>query len=440
MTCVCTKLACVRTKTSRWLCIISGWRLRLDDERRYSLIAQINHAFTPGTPINSRDLFAGRRREVEKAIGVVMQPGQHAVIYGDRGVGKTSLANTLFDFLVVFGKFNYQRARVNCAEGMSFETIWRSIFKQLILKIDGAEVNAFLPSNPHSENIRETCELLDGPAIVIIDELDRLADPIVKRALADTVKTLSDNDIDCTIIMVGVADSLDQLIVEHRSIERSIRQIEMRPMTKSELIEIVDKGLRQCDDLAISPEVKERIADYSQGLPPVAHMLSREAALVTVRSDRTYIIMPDLESAIKEAVDHQLESLLEAYRVAVTAPRGKNFKPVLLACALAPKDEQGFFYATNVTGPLQFITHTAYKIPAFARHLKSFSSATRGPILEKRGRLYRFVNPMMEPYVILRGIADGLIAEPQLSRPETTSTEPQQLSLLFPSAVPAIKI
>ena len=129
---------------------------------------------------------------------------------------------------------------------------------------------------------------------------------------------------------------------------------------------------------------------------------------------------------------------------AVNAPRGINFRPVLLACALAAKDEHGFFYSNNVTMPLRLITQKQYNIPAFARHLKAFCDPKRGPILERRGPSksikYRFVKALMEPYVILRGLADGLIAEGQLSRPSATATEPVQLSLLLPSSDPGIEI
>ena len=75
----------------------------ITDDQSYLLIAEINMAFTPAAPVDSKDLFAGRKREIEKVIGTVFQPGQHAVIYGERGVGKTSLANTLFDLLVFMG-------------------------------------------------------------------------------------------------------------------------------------------------------------------------------------------------------------------------------------------------------------------------------------------------------------------------------------------------
>src|ERR1700719_4583607 len=109
-----------------------GWDKRVIDERRYRLIARINLSFTPGSPIDSKDLFAGRKRQREKLISTIFQKGEHAILYGERGVGKTSLANTLFDFLVFMGEFKYYRAKVNCADHISFEEIWRSIFKQLV--------------------------------------------------------------------------------------------------------------------------------------------------------------------------------------------------------------------------------------------------------------------------------------------------------------------
>ena len=45
----------------------------------------------------------------------------------------------------------------------------------------------------------------------------------------------------------------------------------------------------------------------------------------------------------------------------------------------------------------------------------------------------------MEPYVILRGLADGLIKEPELSRPSVTATEPEQLSLLSDVSAPPLE-
>ena len=413
----------------------------MKESEKYSHIASVNESFTPGAPINSHDLFAGRRLQVDRVIGTIFQRGQHIVLFGERGVGKTSLANTLFDFLVLAGRSNYQLARVNCSVETTFENLWYSVLGQLRAKKDDEDVslNEDFLAKPNSEMIRERFEHMNEPSIVIIDEFDRIRDSVTERALADTVKTLSDNSVRTTLIMVGVADSLEQLIAEHRSIERAIVQVPLPRMSKLELLEIMDRGLSKCAGITIQPAVKERIADYSQGLPSYTHLLTREAALNAVRSGRTEIIMDDLDQGIKMSVDMHLGTCLSSYNVAVTSPRGRNFKPVLLACALAEKDEHGYFYANKVTHPLRAITNRDYNIPAFARHLKDFCDASRGPILERTGPIrrvkYRFVSPIMEPYVVLRGLADGLIAENQLSRPAATSTEPEQLSLQLPSSV-----
>ena len=418
----------------------------MNDERLYILIAKINEAFTPGSPINSRDLFAGRKRQREKLISTIFRKGEHAILYGERGVGKTSLANTLFDFLVLLGKYKYYRAKVNCSGDMSFEDIWRSIFKQLVFTSeDGttSTVDEALPKKPNSENIRETFQVFGDPSIIIIDELDTVKDKKVLRKLADTIKTLSDNAIDATVILVGVGDSIEQLFGEHPSIERAIVQVPMKRMAKEELLEIVENGLAKCG-ISTDEATKDRIADYSQGLPFYTHLLARESALHAIRSDRTHIDMCDLEEAIKEAVDSQLETNLNEYHKAVSSPRGKNFKPVLLACALAEKNEQQWFYAKDVVKPVRLITGKEYDIPAFAKHLKAFCEDERGKILERRGPpkkvQYRFVRPLMGPYVVLRGLADKLITETQLSRPSQHSSVPEQLSLLSSVAAPGIEL
>src|SRR5271165_1051126 len=102
----------------------------MTSDEKYELVKKIHEAFTPSAPIKSRDLFAGRTVQVGKVVRAVFQRGEHAIIYGERGVGKTSLVNTLFDLLVFMGRSNYQIARVQCANGMSFEAIWRGIFRK----------------------------------------------------------------------------------------------------------------------------------------------------------------------------------------------------------------------------------------------------------------------------------------------------------------------
>jgi MoxR-like ATPase len=65
------------------------------DRRRERVVA----AFSPAAPITSHTLFAGRSVEMTKVMDVVVQRGRHAMIYGERGVGKTSLARVTSQML-----------------------------------------------------------------------------------------------------------------------------------------------------------------------------------------------------------------------------------------------------------------------------------------------------------------------------------------------------
>ncbi len=49
--------------------------------------------------------------------------------------------------------------------------------------------------------------------------------------MADTIKTLSDWGTEATIILVGVGDSIDQLIEEHESVVRALVRIHMPRMS-----------------------------------------------------------------------------------------------------------------------------------------------------------------------------------------------------------------
>ena len=60
--------------------------------RRHQLVSR---AFRPAAPVDDEALFAGRSTQMVRVDDAIQQPGQHAAIYGGRGVGKTSLAKVM---------------------------------------------------------------------------------------------------------------------------------------------------------------------------------------------------------------------------------------------------------------------------------------------------------------------------------------------------------
>lgn len=252
--------------------------------------------------------------------------------------------------------------------------------------------------------------------IVVFDEFDRLTDPDARRAIADTIKTLSDHDVDATIVIVGVGDSVDDLLAEHRSIDRAIDQVQMPRMTRPEIYELLRIGTERLG-LTITQQAQLRIALLAQGLPPYAHLLALHAVRTALDSGSKKIEVSHVNAAIKKAVAASLRSLLNDLQKATTSPqKGKHlYAEVLLACSLAKTDQFGCFYAADVRDPLSRIMKKPYAIPSFAKHLNDFCQVEKGPVLLKLGVKhkfrYRFIDPHLQPLAIMKGVVDKLITE-----------------------------
>ena len=211
-------------------------------------------------------------------------------------------------------------------------------------------VATMLPETVTPDDVRRLLKQL-GKTLIVIDELDRLEDKRISTLLADTIKGLSDHAVDATLLLVGVADSVDALIAEHLSIERALVQIRMPRMSPPELGEIIDKGLKKAA-MTIDEDAKRRIVRLSQGLPHYTHLLTQSAAQRAVQVGRVNVDLTDVRVAIDTALTKAQQSTINAYHQATASPRENMYKQVLLACALAVSDEIGSFAAVDVREPL----------------------------------------------------------------------------------------
>lgn len=401
----------------------------------FQMRALISRAFTPAAPITTVSLFAGRKQQMNDVVEVILNVGQHAVIYGERGVGKTSLTTVMKD--VLGGTPNYFPLRVNCDATDDYSSIWRKVFAEARFAqttrdmgfdrpalTESATGRALVPATgPISPNdVRVAFEVLRRAAtepVAFIDEFDRLKDPMSRALFADTIKTLSDQLTPATIVLVGVADNVDELISEHRSIERALLQIPMPRMSQDELADIVNRGLEMVA-MTIQNEARSRITRLSQGLPHYTHLVSQAAARAAVDEGGRHISIGVVDAAIRTVVSRTQESIISSHHKATFSTRETLYEEVLLACALAPVDDLGYFASADVRGPLSEIMGRRYEIPAFSPHLNALSESDRGAVLEKKGSTrkfkYRFVNPLLQPYVIMRGLADGKISGITLDR------------------------
>ncbi|TMK34430.1 MAG: hypothetical protein E6G64_01860 [Actinobacteria bacterium] len=235
--------------------------------------------------------------------------------------------------------------------------------------------------------------------MIFIDEFDRLQDAAGRVLFADTIKMLSDRVVRVTIGLIGVADSVSELVREHRSIERALAQIVTRGIDASQM--------------TIRPEAVRKITALSQGLPHYTQLLTQLAAQAALTHRRIAVGGPDVDVAVGRALDRAQQSVVEAYQEATTDTRRSIYPQVLLACALAPENDFGLFTPSDVREPLSRILGKPYKTAAFARHLDELSQESRGEVLQKYGTgrtsRYRFLNPLLRPYVAMRGVSEGLV-------------------------------
>jgi len=381
--------------------------------------------FTPTSPIDEKSLFAGRIEQIRAIIDVINQKGQHAIVYGERGVGKTSLVSVLSGYLEAP---SVMAPRVNCDSTDSFETVWKKAFEQIELsrfqagvgftanaQFDKFRSSELLGESITPDSVRRALTVLSSNAltIFIIDEFDRLSQE-PRHAFADTIKALSDHAVPATVIIVGVSDSVSGLIAEHQSVERALVQVQMPRMSNEEVKQIIRTGVKKLRMKVLTPALRQ-IANLSQGLPHYAHLLG----LYSVRSatdSRVLDIGPDIvRKAIEKSIKGANQSIRTSYDLAVRSARKDNlFSNVLLSCALANTSDLGYFAAQGVRDPMKKITGKSYEITSYAQHLNEFCDEKRGPILQKTGTQrmyrYRFINPLMQPFVIMQGIQSGQIA------------------------------
>ena len=92
---------------------------------RVRLVAE---AFRPAAPIDRRELFAGRSEQIAELFSIVSQPGQHAIVYGERGVGKTSLGLVAAELLKAA---DVLCAWATCDASDDFASVWRKALGEI---------------------------------------------------------------------------------------------------------------------------------------------------------------------------------------------------------------------------------------------------------------------------------------------------------------------
>ncbi len=400
-------------------------------------LAALGEIFRPSAPTDNLSLFRGRMREIENVMSGVQQIGQHVIVYGERGVGKTSLSYIARGLFLGSVSGVGISVRIECSEGNTFEDVWAHFFRELRMEIEKRSKDDRLLFAGLVEQVEILLVLFEGstllpdavvaameliaarsPLLIIIDEFDRLGAWEATVPFSDVIKSLSDRVVRMTLLIVGVADNIDGLIRGHQSLGRSLRQVAMPRMSQQELAEIVTGGFVAYTDSTGDPLLCERpaargIARIAQGFPYYAHLLAGAAGAWAIRRSEKSVSLSTVLDAMLLAVEDATHAIRSAYTEAVSGRADAQLAPTLLACAMAKTDDLGFFSSTDAARELTKILGQQRGPAHVNNHLRRFAAEPIW-ILDERRRgersiRYRFHDPLMRPFVMIRGYSLGLL-------------------------------
>jgi hypothetical protein len=192
----------------------------------------------------------------------------------------------------------------------------------------------------------------------------------------------------------------------------------MPRMARAELEQIVTRGLGELDMVSDQPALNE-ITGLSKGLPHYTHLLSLHAGRKALDCASLLVSPAHVKEAINVAIQGAQESIRAIYDKATYSTKANAmYTEVLTACAMAETDDFGNFWPTGVSDPLTKIKGKHYGTESFGKHLHAFCEDERGPVLRKQGGdykwRYRFVNPLMQPFVLMKALGSGSITESDL--------------------------
>lgn len=385
--------------------------------------------FSPAAPIDRAQLFAGRTMQIDRLINAIFERGRHAVLYGERGVGKTSLTN-IFQELV--GKISILTVRKQCSPEDDYISIWKTTFRELTYNVKTPlgygkeETTQHSIADKYTDNItpddviRELRNVGQKiPIVIIFDEFDKIGSSSAKKLISHTIKAISDSGINATLIIVGVADDINTLVEEHESVKRNLEEIKMPRMSNEELNEILNKYLPSLE-MEIEKKALWKVITLARGLPEYIHLLGRNAAIQAIKTKNLLIKETHIDNAIKEMIIQSDQSSNNTYLKAIHSNKANAlYRQVLLAAAMAKTDNEGRFTLTSIIEPLDRVLGRKMAIAGFQSHIAAFCTEERGSILEREGSprayKYRFREPKMQPYVLMQGISSGIITSSVLS-------------------------
>lgn len=409
--------------------------------------ADIQNVFTPALAIGDPARFAGRQEQLDHVASALFSEGTQIVIFGNRGVGKSSLARQLEglatgdmsvidrlrlkpkaipDYLVVsiecddriedvralvvrlltddtalapWIPFKVEKktsgsdasARLNVkvitlgGKVADTDTLEREATESDVFSVFGNALNHILTSG-----------VVQG-VLFIIDEVDRIKN---RSDLASVIRSRG-ADPRIKFALIGVGTTPQELILNHESIVRQISEgcVEMPPMSGDELREIfanAHDALKE-DGISFDTEAQEWIIALSRGHPYYVHLIGKHSLIRAVTMGQKIITKNLTETVLAEIANKGTATVQETtYKKAIGHSYVREY--ILKAFAEVEQDE---INTTSIYSKIA--TARNMDTSSISVYVGQLVAAPYGAVLEKtRERHYRFKDSLFKAYAAAR--------------------------------------
>jgi GTPase SAR1 family protein len=394
--------------------------------------------FTPKT-IVTREMFERRNEpDAEGNPGVqdrlqdaLRERGAQVLIYGDTGVGKSSLVKYAAE------DENLRTVTVECGSDMSYADILDNIVRKLV-DIKAVTVKRTLSGEASAtgevsvpwftkfsgtikgaagrERTYEVVEkpVLDvitevmaeaGKSLIVLDNFQNIKSRDTRNLVAQLMERLSDRagdwdkpDIKC--VVVGIAEDASSLLGKSLSFLRRTVQIGVPRMPDDEIRALLSRGFGLLS-LDVHRNLMTKFVFYSDGFPFFAHLVGLYVSRAAMRAKTQEVTGDALTAALTEAA----KSVSVSYERRVRKARevGGDVQPRKQIMRILAESTDRTWTSADVQSLWEEKVGARSEYAFMHAALSQLSKSYYGDILRRTGSprryMYEFADPHMRPYL-----------------------------------------
>jgi hypothetical protein len=382
--------------------------------------------FTPGRlPLGRHNVYA-QRVEPEKKLGRTLERGNVPLVYGEYGVGKTTLARKFYErhrdppVYLTADDLTLQRVVQRTLEHIGhFTEQRRTQTRKRAIKGDASAAVAKVSLDRSLETLHEwsavvseptrqrTIELMNTANVcLIIDEMHKASSDF-RRELANFIKAVNGVNLPYPqIVLVGTTTDAVSIVDRDPGIDRIVAELRVRPLNDSEARFIVRTGFRILR-LSVDDNVVRDIVRIAAGAPTIIHSICLAMAERAFDHDISHVARSMYLDALTDYVQEERNvRLTERYMKAIETTGAKRYRKCIIR-AIAELEAD---YATLEDIRIAVSHYLGESVPANALSgpLRDLKSPRYGELLadvqrsQNGPRVYnlsRFADPTMKYFV-----------------------------------------